>query len=111
MIRKIGLTAAAIVALGLAGGANAADKRVRPAAVAAPPAVVVVQDCAAFYDDYAVRGFGWGHGPGTSLGFGVFEGALPRYPFNEFPNWYGECVRWGNYHATGTAIGASGVAW
>ncbi len=62
-----------------------------------------VQDCSAFYDDYAVRGWGWGSGPGTSVGFGTFEGALPRYPVNEFPNWYGDCVNWGNYSATGSA--------
>jgi len=36
-------------------------------------------------------GFGWSVGPGSTLGFGAFEGALPRYPSNEFPNWYGEC--------------------
>lgn len=104
MIRTIGLAAAAIVAVGLAGGANAADMKVRPGAVAAPPAVVAVQDCSVFYDDYLVRGFGWGHGPGTSLGFGAFEGALPRYPFNELPNWYGECVKWGRKGDTGTAF-------
>jgi hypothetical protein len=65
--------------------------------------IVPVQNCSAFYDDYAVRGFGWGVGPGSGIGFGVFEGALPRYPDNQFPNWYGACLNWGHYHATGSA--------
>src|SRR5262249_6320938 len=51
----------------------------------------------------AGRGWGWGSGPGTSAGFGTFEGALPRYPLNSFPNWYGDCVNWGHYSATGSA--------
>src|SRR5215216_5923566 len=95
---------AMIAAVCLPSVANAADVRARPApAAAAPAAVVAVQDCSAFYDDYARRGFGWGSGPGTSVGFGTFEGALPRYPDNSFPNWYGQCVEWGHYSATGSA--------
>jgi hypothetical protein len=97
--------AAAITALIPATVATAADRRAAP--VAAPVLVVPAQDCSAFYDDYAVRGFGWGSGPGTSLGFGAFEGALPRYPENQFPNWYGACVTWGHYSASGTARGSA----
>lgn len=100
--------AAAVAAFGVAGVAHAASVRTKPVAVAAapPPAAALsdpVQDCATFYDDFARRGFGWGSGPGTSVGFGAFEGALPRYPLNEFPNWYGACQNWGRYSATGTA--------
>jgi hypothetical protein len=104
MIRIAFVTASVAAAL-LAATANAKDVRTKPAAagvaVAAAPAAEPVQDCSAFYDDYAVRGWGWGSGP--SVGFGTFEGALPRYPVNEFPNWYGDCVNWGNYSATGSA--------
>jgi hypothetical protein len=62
-----------------------------------------VQNCGEFYEPYYIRGFGWGSGPGLGVGFGTFEGALPQYPSNSFPNWYGECLRWGHYIATGTA--------
>ena len=107
---KIALATASIAAALLAAGADAAEVRTKPAAtggaVAAAPTAEPVQDCSAFYDDYARRGWGWGSGPGTSVGFGTFEGALPRYPVNEFPNWYGDCVNWGNYSATGTAFGS-----
>ena len=102
MIKTV-LATAAIAAALLAAGADAAEVRTKPAAVAAAPAAEPVQDCSAFYDDYARRGWGWGSGPGTSVGFGTFEGALPRYPVNEFPNCYGDCVNWGNYSATGSA--------
>jgi hypothetical protein len=109
MIKTV-LATASIAAALLAAGADAAEVRTKPAAggtagaaVAAAPAAEPVQDCSAFYDDYARRGWGWGSGPGTSVGFGTFEGALPRYPVNEFPNWYGDCVNWGNYSATGSA--------
>jgi len=107
MIPHVVLAAASIAALCAVGAANAADAvKARPgAAVAAPTAAVPVQDCSVFYDDYRVRGFTWGSGPGTSIGMGVFEGALPRYPENNFPNWYGECAQWGNYSASGTARG------
>src|SRR5262249_43535177 len=100
MIRHLAFAAASIGILGAAAGANAADLK------AAPPAAVVVaaiQDCSVFYDDYQRRGFTWGSGPGTSVGMGVFEGALPRYPQNEFPNWYGQCAQWGHYSASGSA--------
>ena len=105
MIRIVVVTAS-VAAVFLAGTATAKDVRRPPAAgaaVAAAPAAEAVQDCSAFYDDYAVRGWGWGSGPGTSAGFGTFEGALPRYPLNSFPNWYGDCVNWGHYSATGSA--------
>jgi hypothetical protein len=111
MIKTVFATATIAAAL-LAAGADAAEVRTKPAAggtagagaaVAAAPAAEPVQDCSAFYDDYARRGWGWGSGPGTSVGFGTFEGALPRYPVNEFPTWYGDCVNWGNYSATGSA--------
>jgi|SRR5215207_11596344 len=103
MIRHVVLAAVAIGFLAAAGIAKAADLRARPGAVAAPAAVVAVQDCSAFYDDYARRGFTWGVGPGLGIGFGTLEGALPRYPANEFPNWYGLCQNWGRYSATGSA--------
>jgi hypothetical protein len=106
MLRKIFFSAAAITVLCWSGAANAAEKPV-PKAQPAPaeaPAVARVQDCSDFYDDYRVRGFGWGVGPGSALGFGALEGALPRYPRNEFPNWYGECVNWGHYSASGSAL-------
>jgi len=104
MIRDVLLLVACAAALSAAGTASAADVKAKPGAAAAAPVVVErVQDCSAFYDDYAVRGFGWGSGPGTSVGFGTFEGALPRVPLNSFPNWHGECVNWGHYSATGTA--------
>ena len=107
---KIVLTTACVAAACLAVTANAAEirKRAAPtgAAVIAAPAIEPVQNCSVFYDDYARRGWGWGSGPGTSVGFGTFEGALPRYPLNEFPNWYGDCLNWGHYSATGTAFGS-----
>jgi hypothetical protein len=104
MIRHVVFAVAAVAALCGAGAANAADVKARPgAAVAAPAAVVPVQDCSVFYDDYRRRGFTWGSGPGTSAGMGLFEGALPRYPDNNFPNWYGDCAEWGHYSATGSA--------
>jgi hypothetical protein len=102
MTRTILIAAATLAALSLPGSADAAERRAPPAVVAAP-VVVPGQDCSAFYDDYARRGFGWGSGPGSSVGFGTFEGALPRYPENSFPNWYGACVEWGRYSATGSA--------
>jgi hypothetical protein len=67
------------------------------------PSVERVQDCSRFADPYHYRGFGWGSGPDSSLGFGTFEGALPSYPMNSFPNWYGLCENWGHYSATGSA--------
>jgi hypothetical protein len=105
MFRTIVLAAASIAAVWLTSAADAAARKVRVRPAPAPPVVVLVepvQDCSAFYDDYARRGFGWGSGPGTSVGFGTFEGALPRYPKNSFPNWYGSCVNWGHYSATGS---------
>ncbi len=105
MMPKLGFVAAVIVVAGFAGVATGAEKVVKavPAAPAAAPAPVAIADCSAFYDDYRRRGFGWGVGPGSSLGFGAFEGALPRYKKNEFPNWYGSCVNWGHYSASGSA--------
>lgn len=91
-----------VAVLCLCGHANAADKAPPPAVAA--PAATPVQDCSDFFDDYHRRGFGWGVGPGTGLGFGTFEGALPRYPANSFPNWYGTCLNWGRYNATGSAL-------
>jgi len=109
MMRHVVLAAAAVGFLGAAGVAAAADRKAKPGAVAGP-AVIAVQDCSAFYDDYRERGFTWGSGPGYGLGFGVFEGALPRYPDNEFPNWYGWCQNWGHYSAAGSARVTSGGA-
>lgn len=86
------------------GGAIAAGAPARKAAAAPAPATVErVQDCSTFYDPYSKRGFGWGSGPGLGVGMGAFEGALPMYPLNSFPNWYGACERWGHYSATGSA--------
>jgi hypothetical protein len=101
MMQKTAVAMTAIAVLGLACEASAKGPRPAPVAVAVLP--VPGQDCSAFYDDYKQRGWTWGSGPGSPLGFGTFEGALPRYPYNEFPNWYGTCVTWGHYSATGTA--------
>lgn len=103
MTSKFVIAASAVLAIGFATSAQAADLPVK-APVAVAPAAVVVQDCSVFYDDFHRRGFGPGVGPGVGLGFGTFEGAKPRYPMNEFPNWYGACASWGLYNATGTAI-------
>jgi hypothetical protein len=108
MIQNGLLTIGAAAFLGLTAvvtAANAADRKVKAAAAPAAPAVTVerVEDCSAFYDPYENRGFGWGSGPGRAFGFGTFEGALPDYPMNSFPNWYGQCVNWGHYSATGSA--------
>jgi hypothetical protein len=84
--------------------AEAADRRVPPPVrVARVQIIQPVQDCGAFYEPYYFRGIGWGSGPGLGVGFGTFEGALPQYPVNSFPNWYGACLRWGHYIATGSA--------
>jgi hypothetical protein len=101
----LAIGAAAILGLAaIAAPTEAADRTVKAAPAApAPTAVERVEDCSAFYDPYQNRGFGWGSGPGRAFGFGTFEGALPQYPVNEFPNWYGLCVNWGNYSATGSA--------
>ena len=103
MNRAFVLATAAIAALSFAGEANAKGKIVKApvAAVAAP--VEVARDCSRFYDVYRPHGFTWGVGPGSSLGFGMFEGALPRYPINEFPNWYGHCTTYGPYSTAGSA--------
>jgi hypothetical protein len=102
MIRTAVVTTIATTAVWL-GVASAAEVTVRPRVVRSPVVVVVpVQDCSAFYDDYRHRGFGWGSGPGSGLGFRVFEGALPQYPVNSFPNWYGDCLNWGHYSSAGS---------
>jgi hypothetical protein len=82
---------------------NAADKVVTPRGQASsPPQVARVQDCSEFPDPYRYRGFGWGSGPDSNLGFGTFEGALPTYAQNTFPNWYGLCRTWGHYVSPGS---------
>ena len=104
MIRTAAFMTASIAAVWLAGAANAADRRVRVRPGPPPPVVAFVepvQDCSAFYNDFK-RGIGWGSGVGFSAGLGTFEGALPRYPVNSFPNWYGDCLNWGHYSATGS---------
>jgi hypothetical protein len=103
MTRSLIYAATAVSILTPAGLAEAASRRPAAAAVVATPAPVPTADCSAFYDDYALRGYGWGSSPGSSVGFGLFEGALPRYPDNSFPNWYGACVEWGHYSASGSA--------
>jgi len=103
MSSTIARVATVLATICLASAAVAKTARAPAAAtVAAPAPAVPVQDCSTFYDDYKIRGFGWGSGPGSSVGFGAFEGALPRYPPNSFPNWYGDCVNWGHYSATGS---------
>jgi hypothetical protein len=101
MIRTVVLAATCVATVWLVGISNATAGPRRMARVAVVY-VRPVQDCSAFYEDYT-RGFGWGSGPGQGLGFGTFEGALPRYPKNSFPNWYGDCLNWGHYSATGSA--------
>jgi hypothetical protein len=103
MNRAFVLATAAIAVVSLTGAASAKGKIAKApvAAVAAP--VELAQDCSRFYDVYRPHGFTWGVGPGSSVGFGTFEGALPRYPINEFPNWYGLCVNYGPYSTAGSA--------
>lgn len=67
------------------------------------PTVQRVEDCSRFYEPHGRRLPGWSLQHGLGVGFGTFEGALPMYPMNEFPNWYGECVNWGHYSSSGTA--------
>jgi hypothetical protein len=102
MNRAFLVATAAIAAVCLVSTANAADKIVK-APVAAPALMEVAQDCSRFYDVYRPHGFTWGVGPGSSVGFGMMEGALPRYPINEFPNWYGLCANYGHYSTAGHA--------
>ena len=102
MNRAIVVATAAIAAVSIASAANAQSKVVK-APEAAPALAEVAQDCSRFYDVYRPHGFTWGVGPGSSVGFGTFEGALPRYPINEFPNWYGHCVNAGHYSTAGSA--------
>jgi hypothetical protein len=98
------LLAAGLVWFVIVAQAEAADTGVPPRLrVARVHKAHLIENCSAFYDPYYIRGFGWGSGPGLGVGFGTFEGALPQYPSNSFPNWYGACVRWGHYSATGTA--------
>jgi hypothetical protein len=110
MIRTaIAAASLVVLSLALAAGTTASEAAARKAPVkaAASPAstapVERVQDCSEFYDPYRSRGFGWGSGPPSNVGFGMFEGALPAYPMNSFPNWYGLCETWGHYSATGSA--------
>ena len=103
MVQKA-LPASVVVAvafLAVASRTEAAELAVAP--TLRIPTVQRVEDCSAFYNPYRIRGFGWGSGPGLGVGFGTFEGALPMYPANEFPNWYGTCVNWGHYSAAGSA--------
>ena len=102
MTSTIARIATAVTAICVASAAVAKNARAPAAATVAAAPAAPVQDCSTFYDDYKIRGFGWGSGPGSSVGFGAFEGALPRYPPNSFPNWYGDCVNWGHYSATGS---------
>jgi hypothetical protein len=105
MVRRTLLVTSIIGALGLAFPAIATAGSARKAspAVILIPRAAHVQDCSEFYESYYYRGFGWGSSPASGLGFGTFEDALPMYPSNSFPNWYGACARRGRYSATGTA--------
>ncbi len=76
------------IVVGCCGGAAIAADQVAKATPVAPAAA----------PSAAVR-----VAPGSSIGFGAFEGALPRYKKNEFPNWYGSCVNWGHYSSSGSA--------
>jgi hypothetical protein len=102
--RTLVATGFAILTLSSVGTSNAADKVViaRGQAVTSAPRVERAQDCSEFADPYRYRGFGWGSGPDSSLGFGTFEGALPMYAQNTFPNWYGLCRTWGHYVSPGS---------
>jgi len=95
-------TPAMLVVAGIFTVAEPAERAVAPRVIWVPR-VEHVQDCSEFYEPYRIRGLGWGSGPGLGVGFGTFEGALPTYPSNSFPNWYGACERWGHYSATGSA--------
>jgi hypothetical protein len=98
---KYPLLATAAAVLGCAA-ASAADVAVK--APPAPAVVAVAEGCSDFYLGYR-RSFGWGT---TGFGFGAMEGALPRYPRNEFPNWYGLCPTPGHYSASGSVYLPSG---
>jgi hypothetical protein len=103
MIQRAPLTSVIVVAVFFVVSARAEAAELKAAPLLPVPTVQRVQDCSAFYEPYRVRGWGWGSGPGLGVGFGTFEGALPMYPTNSFPNWYGECVNWGHYSSTGSA--------
>lgn len=62
-----------------------------------------VEDCSTFCEPRRSRRIPWDFTRGVGLGFGTFEGALPMYPSNSFPNWYGACLTWGHYTASGAA--------
>lgn len=62
-----------------------------------------VEDCSTFYEPHRSRRIPWDFTHGVGLGFGTLEGALPMYPSNSFPNWYGACRTWGHYSASGAA--------
>ena len=93
MLRKL-FYATAVVGLVLASGqpgdAKAKTKAVRVVAVEPAEPALPVQNCSVFYPTY--------------LGFGSMAGALPRSARTEFPDWHGECLNWGIYSASGTAI-------
>jgi hypothetical protein len=106
MNRAFVVATAAIAAVCLASAANAKSKVVTPPAEEAEEATSFmseVMDCSRFYNVYRQHGFKWGVGPGAGAGFGMMEGALPRYPVNEFPGWYGQCVHWGHSSTAGHA--------
>ena len=101
--KKVATGFAVLILSSAVGTSNAADKVVIARGQASSlPQVARVQDCSEFPDPYRYRGFGWGSGPDSSLGFGTFEGALPTYAQNTFPNWYGLCRTWGHYVAPGS---------
>ena len=102
--KKVATGFAVLILSSAVGTSNAADKAVEAQGQAAawPLQAGRVQDCSEFADPYRYRGFGWGSGPDSNLGFGTFEGALPTYAQNTFPNWYGLCRTWGPYVAPGT---------
>lgn len=104
MTRYLIPAAAALLLVVAASPAPGADAAVRKAPAAPPVVVAVAPACDDFYLGYR-RSFGWGS---TGFGFGAMEGALPRYPANEFPNWYGGCPTPGHYSASGSAFGATG---
>lgn len=104
MLRGLSVAVVAIAVMSIAGAAQAADvpgkaPRMAPVVVATP-----IQDCSVFYNDYRRRGFSFGVGPGSGLGFGLMNGAMSRYTREGFPDWYGECANWGIYSASGTAF-------
>jgi hypothetical protein len=100
MISNSSLALITLVAACLAWSAKPADSAPRKAAKKAAAAVEVVVLPSPEWSDWRAQ-YCEDWGPD---GFGLMAGALPRYAWNAFPHWHGECRIWGpHYSASGTA--------